>query len=620
MRPQHPQPPLDPPACPSPGSPPRLATGSTPRWLARWFRLFTGFSHAGSRICLVGLTATTLAASLDRRVGPNVPCGPDPTPLPTGFRAQAEPHLARHPVNPDVLLATFQDGRFTNGGAVSCGYAVSRDGGLSWTRALIPQAAKIDGGVADRATDPVAAFSPDGATWYLNTLGISGADLEIGILQLSRSTNGGVSFLPPVEIYRSPNGSVFPDKNWLAVNPFPGTPTYRRLVVTFTRFEGASAPIAATHSDDDGLTWSEPVFVTGPNQQCQGSQPVFLPDGRLAVLYWDFRPSPPTGEAIRMVISPDGGTTFGQPMPVVSGIRSYDHPVTRDGTFLPSAAVDPVTGTLWVAWQAQVSGIPRILVARSLNAGATWSAPKVVSDNPPSKPVFNATLAVSPNGQTVLVAFWDTRAGVNEFQLDTWVAASTDGGLTWQPNLRVTSESTDARRAPLTSRGYMLGDYFGLVAPTDALSPGVVLTIDTREGEPQPLSARFGVGPGLTFDNWRAARFSRQDLADPALGGEQGDGDGDQLGLFAEYAFDRDPRAPDSVRLQLEPQSDGHWLIRYPFNAAATDVQVGLEISDQLTEWRALPGSTATGAGPTATVPLNADGSGSLYRATATRR
>jgi hypothetical protein len=64
----------------------------------------------------------------------------------------------RSPVDPNFLVATFQEGRFTDGQAVNCGYSVSRDGGLTWTRALIPGLTASSGGPYPRVTDPVAAI------------------------------------------------------------------------------------------------------------------------------------------------------------------------------------------------------------------------------------------------------------------------------------------------------------------------------------------------------------------------------------------------------------------------------------------------------------------------------
>jgi len=86
-----------------------------------------------------GETTTEKAASgpvaLDLRIGPNIRLGDDPAALPSGMRAQAEPHIARATTSEDFLVGVFQESRFANGGgAVDCGYSVSHDGGLTWTR------------------------------------------------------------------------------------------------------------------------------------------------------------------------------------------------------------------------------------------------------------------------------------------------------------------------------------------------------------------------------------------------------------------------------------------------------------------------------------------------------
>ncbi|MDQ3625725.1 MAG: hypothetical protein M3372_01145, partial [Verrucomicrobiota bacterium] len=109
-----------------------------------------------------GETEIKAAVALDRRVGANIRLGDDPAALPPNLRAQAEPHIARSPVDPDFLVATFQEGRFTDGQAVNCGYSVSRDGGLTWTRALIPGLTASSGGPYPRVTDPVAAMGLNG--------------------------------------------------------------------------------------------------------------------------------------------------------------------------------------------------------------------------------------------------------------------------------------------------------------------------------------------------------------------------------------------------------------------------------------------------------------------------
>src|SRR5207249_10980529 len=190
---------------------------------------------------------------------------------------------------PDTLVVAVQEGRFTNGAAVDCGYAISHDGGLSWSRALIPGLTTVVGGPYPRASDPVAGIDGLG-TIYLSTIAIIDAAQTMSALTLSRSTNGGASFDSPVEALRSPDSTILLDKDWLAVNSFSNTPTAGRLVLTYTRSDNAAFvnPQAWVYSDDGGKTWSTSAYITLADSSTQGSQPFFLPDGKLAVIYFDF--------------------------------------------------------------------------------------------------------------------------------------------------------------------------------------------------------------------------------------------------------------------------------------------------------------------------------------------
>src|SRR5207249_8700911 len=214
----------------------------------------------------------------------------DPPVLPPNMRAQAEPHIARSIVDADSLVATFQEGRFTTGGAVDCGYSISHDGGLTWTRALIPNLTTASGGPYPRATDPVAGINLSG-NMYLNTLVATDPNFDNGAVVVSRSTDGGATFGSPTVVYQPPNNNVFPDKNWMAINTFPGTAGAGRIVVTFTLFSNinnAGGPIYRAYSTSGGVTWSSIANVNGSDANLQGSQPVFLPSGNLVIVYWNF--------------------------------------------------------------------------------------------------------------------------------------------------------------------------------------------------------------------------------------------------------------------------------------------------------------------------------------------
>ena len=442
-------------------------------------------------------TAAATAVALDPRVGANVRLGNDPIVLPPTLRAQAEPHIARALNNPNLLLATFQEGRFTTAGAVDCGFSVSRNGGLSWSRALIPGLTQTSGGPYFRATDPVAAVNAGGLL-YLCTLAAGEVNFATGVVLVGRSIDSGATFAAPRVAYRAPNNTVFPDKNWIAINTFPGTPTFRRIVVTFTLFASGStaegAPIARTYSDDGGFTWSAATFIHPANTNAQGSQPVFLPNGKLAVVYWNFGSAMSPGERLEVVVSNNGGVTFGAPIRIANAIE-YDPPNIRSGAFLPSATADRINGNnLYVVYQASFAGVPRILFTKSTNAGTTWTAPVAISDNIANTAVFNPAIATSSDGHTLSVAFYDKRANPGPNTLvDMFLALSADGGVKWQPNIRLTSVSSNAALAPLTAQGYMLGDYLGIAAPTTPNVRAVPVWIDTRTGNPDPFSAQARV-------------------------------------------------------------------------------------------------------------------------------
>src|SRR5205809_5107115 len=259
--------------------------------------------------------ALTGPVVLDLRMGPNIRLCNDSSELPSNLRAQAWPHIARATTNEDFLVGVFQEGRFASGGgAVDCGYSVSHDGGLTWTRALIPNLTQASGGPYFRATDPVAAFDLNNNV-YLETLVATDPQFISGAVVLSKSTNGGATFASPVVAYRPGSISFFPDKEWMAVNTFPGTATAGRLLVTFSLFSNINsdgAPIRRVYSDNGGATWSSASAIS-TETTLQGSQPLYLPNGNCVVVYWNFGTSQQPGERLEAVISTDGGQSFGSP-------------------------------------------------------------------------------------------------------------------------------------------------------------------------------------------------------------------------------------------------------------------------------------------------------------------
>ena len=502
-----------------------------------------------------GETTTEEAASapvaLDLRIGPNIRLGNDSSALPSNMRAQAEPHIARATTNEDFLVGVFQEGRFASGGgAVDCGYSVSHDGGLTWTRALIPNLTQTSGGPYFRATDPVAAFDLNNNV-YLETLVATDPQFISGAVVLSKSTNGGATFASPVVAYRPGSTSFFPDKEWMTVNTFPGTATAGRLLVTFSLFSNINsdgAPIRRVYSDNGGATWSSASAIS-TETTLQGSQPLYLPNGNCVVVYWNFGTSQQPGERLEAVISTDGGQSFGSPH-VITFATEYNEPLIRTGSFLPSAAADRTTQNVYVVYQTLLGGNPRIAFIKSTNGGTTWSAPVAISDNPPGLGVFNPAINVSSDARTVTVAFYDHRNNPGSNVLvDLYLAQSFDGGANWQPNIRLTSISTNASLAPLTFQGYMLGDYLGVAQTTRPTVPAVPIWVDTRSGNPDPFITRAGIAPYADLVlAWEAARESLAQVPATSLRLQTSDSDRDGEDNQSELASGKDPNNFASVR------------------------------------------------------------------------
>jgi hypothetical protein len=105
-----------------------------------------------------------------------------------------------------------------------------------------------------------------------------------------------------------------------------------------------------------------------------------------------------------------------------------------------------------------------IFVAHSTDHGQTWSSRVRVNDDPSdvANDQFEQWLSVDPTDGSVNVSWYDTRNDPAHLSTDIFYARSTDGGLTFSPNVQVTTEPTNETCATCGVRGY--GDYQGIAA------------------------------------------------------------------------------------------------------------------------------------------------------------
>jgi hypothetical protein len=373
-----------------------------------------------------------------------------------------EPHIAMDPNNRNRIVSVYQESRFQDGGAVVNGFATSQDGGRTWVHGNLPGLTEAVGGPYDRASDPTAAFGPDGTAYATSLTVTDGGTCPSGVA-INRSDDGGLTWNDPVWLQEDGCG-VFNDKTWMAVDTNPGSPHLGRIYVTWDQ---DGAVIRLRWSDDRGETWS-PLITPSP----AGGYPagmVVQPNGDVTIQIAD-------GVEVA-VTSHDGGQTW-DPRVTINSFQGADPPDMRTGNIwgLGHVAVDPTTGILYVVWsdgRFRSDGQNDIVLTRSTNGGDSWEALDRVNQDAPNSRIDHFTPAVAAHSGAVHVLYYtrDNAAGLNDLVRATYTA-STNDGATFGPELRLGRAADIDYAAEVFFDGTkFLGDYLGIAASANVVHP-----------------------------------------------------------------------------------------------------------------------------------------------------
>src|SRR5579859_3717915 len=216
------------------------------------------------------------------------------------YLAHSEPEIAENPQNPLDLVGGSKF--FTNPARYQfkIGYYTSTDGGCAWKdNGVLPgyERYTLTSDISfafDLHNDVYAAVLVDGEKGNSNFSGIA----------VSKSTDGGQTFQPPVLAQADPTGATFSDKPWIGVDQTTGPHAGAVYVVwnLDSNTDSSIAPIYFTRSTDGGQTFSPGVEIDGASPRCQfgtpaggagaltcnsdlGATPVIGPDGAISVVY-----------------------------------------------------------------------------------------------------------------------------------------------------------------------------------------------------------------------------------------------------------------------------------------------------------------------------------------------
>jgi hypothetical protein len=157
-------------------------------------------------------------------------------------------------------------------------------------------------------------------------------------------------------------------------------------------------------------------------------------------------------------------------------------------------------GTLYLVYTDELpneSNNTDILLRRSTNNGATWSAPVRVNDDTGTTSQFNPHLALDQQTGTLAVSWHDARNDpVNDRSVQYWGAFSTNGGLSFWPNIKISAGSSNvAPRAPnghfVQISGIDYGDYTGNDFAGNVLHPAWADNSNSTGDNPPVLVQAF---------------------------------------------------------------------------------------------------------------------------------
>jgi len=361
--------------------------------------------------------------------------------------AANEPSISVDPTDRNKMVIAWRQFNSIQSDFRQSGWGYTTDGGVHWTFPGV-----LENNVF--RSDPVTLADETGKFFYLSLQSDQAQSFFCD--DVWNSTNGGQNWTQGGPGHGG-------DKEWFTIDRTGGQGhgfQYQFWTGFFACDTGEF-----TRSTDGGLTWMSPINL--PNSPDTGALDVDT-NGNLFIGGSD---SNGQFRCLRSSNAQNGGQTptFDQNTLVnlggfliqggINGIGLCGQTfiaVDRSGTatnnniyMLASTTPDFSSGT-------------DVMFARSTDDGLTFSAPHRINDDPvnPNKWHFFGTLSVAPNGR-IDVVWYDTRNAPNNIDSQLFYSFSTDGGVTWAPNIQVSNTFNPQAGFPNNQK---IGDYITIVS------------------------------------------------------------------------------------------------------------------------------------------------------------
>jgi hypothetical protein len=315
----------------------------------------------------------------------------------------------------NTIYATWLDDRL-GGSQPDVYFSKSTDGGATWGANVRVSEVPYD----DWPDDPVITVQPNGVIWIAWYLFYTSGSNTVNDVRLARSTNGGQSW----ERYTVVDGVNDNSDLWR-----PAIASDDARVFVLYRLKGSSGGEAgfelrlkvvdtATLNVTTTTVTDVPVpgRVTGGLLDDGPATTLIQRDGVLCAAWEDRRST----FAIYSACSTNNGASF-----------SANAPVSGPNAIYPVIALAP-DGTLYATYAASSDARSNIILRSSTDRGATWGAPRQITNMESPFKVGVWDLAIDANGQ-VLLSWINDGTSANDVVLST----SVDGGANFNAVLPV---------------------------------------------------------------------------------------------------------------------------------------------------------------------------------------